>query len=130
MKIRTYAKTTKSKLLIALVGIVVLVGLFLVLKPSNSEAPAPVREYSIEVRNGKLTDNISALAAYEGQSLVFNVASDTTDELHIHGYDQSLQLAPNKESRLEFKADKTGRFEVELHKAKQQLTVLEVKPQP
>lgn len=130
MKLVTVKKLAKNKVLIAVVAVLLLIFLFVVLKPMNNDAPAPVREFNIEIQNGKLTDDISALQAYEGQSLIFNVTGDIKDELHIHGYDKTIAVEAGKVTRVEFDADKTGRFEIELHEAGQDLTVLEVNPKP
>ena len=130
MKVNIFSKSGKNNVVIALVAAVLLIGLFVVLRSANSEAPAAVREFNLQIQNGKLTDDIDALAAYEGQTLICNVTSDSDDEFHIHGYDVKAELEAGKASQFEFKADKTGRFEVEAHKAGQQLTVLEVKPNP
>lgn len=130
MKTGTLKTIAKSNVIITGVALVVLVGLFAILQSRNSDAPAPVREYNLTVQNGKLTDDIDALTAYEDQTLIFNVTGDSTDKFHIHGYDKTLELKAGEDARLEFVADKTGRFEVEVHDAGQQLTVLEVNPKP
>lgn len=124
-------KLAKNKTLLIGVALVVLIVLFIALRPSDkADAPAATREFNLQIVGGELTPRLEKLTAYEGQNLVFKVTSDTADELHIHGYDQSLELQPNEAAELEFKADKTGRFEVELHKADLQLTALEVQPEP
>lgn len=130
MKLNSVKKMAKNKLVVAAVALIVLVGVFVMLQSGNSEAPAPVREFNLEVQNGKLTEDIRALTAYQGQTLVFNVAGDAADELHIHGYDKTVALKAGETAQLEFEAGKTGRFELELHEAGQQLTFLEVNPQP
>lgn len=48
-----------------------------------------------------------------GSSVAMVVTTDTVEELHVHGYDERLDLEAG-ENLLEFIADVTGRFEVEL----------------
>lgn len=64
----------------------------------------------------------------EGQTVMLKITSDVTDEAHLHGYDKVLQLQPNQESTIEFTADKTGRFELELHELGKPIGAIEVYP--
>ena len=54
------------------------------------------------------------------------VTSDTADELHVHGYDLSADLAPGTPATVEFDASIPGVFEVELHDAGTLLLSLQI----
>jgi hypothetical protein len=43
------------------------------------------------------------------------VTSDRSDELHVHGYDKTVPLAPGSPAVVQFVADLPGVFEVETH---------------
>jgi hypothetical protein len=61
--------------------------------------------------------------------VTLNIRSDRRDELHLHGYDLHAQLVPGQIESLQFTADRTGRFGIELHRAHSELGALEVYPQ-
>jgi hypothetical protein len=42
------------------------------------------------------------------------VRADVEDEVHLHGYDLSADVAPGQAARITFTADVAGEFEVEL----------------
>ena len=42
------------------------------------------------------------------------VRADVADEVHLHGYDLSADVAPGQPARISFTADVVGEFEVEL----------------
>ncbi len=69
-----------------------------------------------------------AVRVEEGQTVIMNVISDVADEAHLHGYDKSVKLEPGKTATLEFIANKTGRFPVELEKLKKEIGIIEVYP--
>lgn len=48
------------------------------------------------------------------ETVVIRVTSDEEEELHVHGYDLLLDLAPGEPAELTFTADIPGVFEVEL----------------
>lgn len=50
----------------------------------------------------------------KGDRVVLVVTSDVADEIHLHGYDVSRDVAAGGTARLPFKATISGRFEVEL----------------
>lgn len=56
------------------------------------------------------------------------VGFDVSDEVHIHGYDLSGEVAPGKPIRTRFDANLTGRFEIELAQRGQQIAQLTVLP--
>lgn len=62
-----------------------------------------------------------------GARVVLAVTSDTADELHVHGFDQSVELKPGRRTTLELTADSPGLFEVELHESGLLLVQLEVR---
>jgi len=51
---------------------------------------------------------------------------EVADEVHVHGYDMTVDVTPGAEETLEFPADIPGIFEVELEDAGTLLFELEV----
>lgn len=49
-----------------------------------------------------------------GDEVAITVSSDTADEVHIHGYDAVVPVAPGNPAIIRLKADVPGVFEVEL----------------
>lgn len=49
-----------------------------------------------------------------GEPVRIEVAADTSDHVHVHGYDEFADVAPGRPAMLRFKADIPGAFEVEL----------------
>lgn len=64
----------------------------------------------------------------EGQKVVIKVTADVADEAHLHGYDISVEVNPGEQAQLEFTANKTGRFPVELEELKKDIGVIEIYP--
>ena len=62
-----------------------------------------------------------------GQPVIIRVTSDVADELHLHGYDKTVELKANGTATITFIADRPGIFEVELEKKQLKLFELEVK---
>ena len=122
-------------IVIFVVGVGVLVGLFVLLKPEslnqyNTETLTEVSDekvFSIRVANRKVMGD-SILKVSQGDFVTIRVTSDVSDELHLHGYDKSLDLEKGVEGSISFIADTTGRFEFELEKSGLELGVLEVTP--
>jgi hypothetical protein len=140
-----------TRLLIGLGALVALVALFLVFRPANDEeggagtttattttttvtppptlepTPTDTVELVVTIRGGEPVDGIVRAEAHKGERVLVAVRSDVADEVHVHGYDLMADVAPGKPVRIEFDANLTGRFEIELegrHKQIAQLTVL------
>ena len=61
-----------------------------------------------------------------GERVRISVQADRAEEVHVHGYDLSEDVAPGRPAVIEFTADAAGVFEVELEQAKLQLFELQV----
>lgn len=140
----------RPALVFVALGIAVLAGLFLLLRPEPEplppappaaagvpDAPAPVLEAVLPaplvtawtVKDGKRQTGPVRLIVKAGEEIVLRVTSDRDDELHLHGYDLSLPLAAGEPAELRFRAEHSGRFEAELHRSHLELATLEVMPQ-
>ncbi len=84
--------------------------------------------FGVVVSAGKVLSNGSVLSATEGDTVVINILSDVSDEVHLHGYDISINLEKNVSGTLTFVASKTGRFMFELENKGMELGVIEVFP--
>lgn len=122
--------------------------LFIVLKPTpqppivqgiSAESDAPNTEslpankpIAIEliIESGVLASGPKRIQLSQGSEIIITVISDQRDELHLHGYDHTLQLIPGEPAKLLFTASHSGRFGLELHHAHGELAVLEVSPRP
>lgn len=93
-------------------------------------AGAPLRqEFGLRVADGRLVSAPAALRVLAGTEVTLRVQSDRPDELHVHGYDLSLPLEAGRPALLTFVADRSGRFEIELHAGHLELGALEVLPE-
>lgn len=61
-----------------------------------------------------------------GDKVRIRVQSDHAEEVHLHGYDLSEDVAPGKPATIDFTADAPGVFEVELEQARLKLFELQV----
>ena len=93
-------------------------------------ATPAVVEANIEIKQGRLAAGPEAVRVVQGQTVKLTVVSDRRDELHLHGYDLTLQLQPAVAATLTVLADKTGRFEYEIHSSHSGVGTLEVYPAP
>lgn len=59
--------------------------------------------------------NPRTVKADKGEMVTIRARSDQSAELHIHGYDKTLELKPGKTGRVRFKATIDGEFSIELH---------------
>jgi hypothetical protein len=64
----------------------------------------------------------------KGDTVRFRVVNSEPEEVHVHGYDISAEVAPGKPARFTFRADITGIFEIELEHSGTPLARLRVNP--
>lgn len=91
----------------------------------EAEKPIVVR---IDVVNTAPKGGIVRETVAKGDRVVLVVKSDTADEIHLHGYDISRDVAAGGTARIAFRATVPGRFEVELENRGVQIADLTVQP--
>ena len=96
--------------------------------PTTTEAPVGPVELEYTVVGGRPEGGIGRDAVDLGSDVVITVTSDVADEVHLHGYDLSADVAPGSPAVIRFNADAPGRFEMELEGTGVQIAELEVRP--
>jgi hypothetical protein len=83
---------------------------------------------TIVVKNGKPVGGIRELTYVKGDQIRFQVDSDVSDEIHVHGYDLMKDVKAGGSVRFDFPASLEGVFEAELEGRKEQIIELRVSP--
>lgn len=141
-----------ARLLVVVGAIVVAVVVFVALRPSDDDEPTSAQTETtaqpasttttpdapkpkpkpaaqvVEVRNAEPVGGVQAIDTTKGETVRFVVRSDVADEVHLHGYDISRDVAPGKPAQFKFKASIEGIFEVELEHRAVEIATLTVNP--
>ena len=145
--------SNRARLGLLLAGVLILVVAFVVLSPGGDDSSdtagtttpaatdgatgttsAPPAEHApafqtIRVAGGKPVGGIKKITLKQNDQARIEVTSpDTTDEIHLHGYDLKRDLKAGGSVRFSFKADAEGIFEIELEGAGTQIGELRVEP--
>jgi hypothetical protein len=102
--------------------------------PLASAAAAPVpppTPFRIAVEDVKPGIVIPAVRAKQGDAVSIVVTTNRAGTLEIHGYGQKVTVTPGAEAKLAFRAERTGRFPIELHArdgGHVEVTALEIQP--
>ena len=91
------------------------------------EAAEPV-VVRVVVADGVPRGGIVRQKVSQGARVELVVRSNVADEVHVHGYDISREVAPGVPARVAFVAKLPGRFEVELEESGVQIADLTVEP--
>ncbi len=98
---------------------------------SGASAPATTTTtgtvLAVTVRGGSVVEGASRQRASLNQPVTIRVTSDAADEVHVHGYDKRVEVAPARTAELTFVANIPGVFEVELERSHKLLFTLEVR---
>jgi hypothetical protein len=109
--------------------VVVVVVLLIVLKSGSSDSSATTKGVTtIVVKNGEPVGGIARLTYNEGEEVRFEVDSDVSDEVHMHGYDIMKDVKAGESISFDFPATIEGVFEAELEGRKEQILELTVNP--
>jgi len=81
--------------------------------PGMSHSDRPV-EFSVTVASGEVSPAPTVHDVELGSTVELTVTSDVADEVHLHGYDEHLDLEAGTPGTLTFTADIPGDFEAEL----------------
>jgi hypothetical protein len=98
--------------------------------PSSSDAGVPAategRRIEVGIAGGEVRGDTGRVSVDVGSAVTLVVTSDVADEVHVHGYDVTTELAAGTPAQLTFDATLPGVFEVELHEAGTVLLTLQV----
>jgi len=95
----------------------------------KAQAAAKPAVESTKVKAGKPVGGIKKITVTKGDRLRIRVSSpDTTEEVHLHGYDVMRDMAPGKPAIFDLKADVEGVFEMELEGQGVQIASIQVRP--
>lgn len=110
--------------LMVVVAALALLALFVFLRPSLGGPQE--RSFDLVVaRDGMAPREIRVL---EGDGVTFQISGDRDVRFHLHGYDLKVDVRPGAPASLAFRADRTGRFEIEDETTEAQLGVIIVEP--
>ena len=94
--------------------------------PSATPTPDDSQAVSITVSGGEVSGDTGRVEVPVGTRVRLSITSDAADEVHVHGFELTRAVSPGQATQIEFVADRTGIFEVELHDAGTVLTRLQV----
>jgi hypothetical protein len=87
---------------------------------------AEPREVALSYAGGVVTGGSSRVEVAAGEAVRLVVTSDVAEEVHVHGYDLEVALAPGQPTAIDLVGDLPGVWEVELHGSGDVLCELEV----
>src|SRR5213592_2932334 len=82
----------------------------------------------VVVKNGKPVGGVKKITVNKGDPVRFNVTSDVSDEIHVHGYDFHKDVKKGGSVSFDFPAKIDGIFVIELESRSEQIASLEVQP--
>ncbi|MGZ4270789.1 MAG: hypothetical protein ACXVSX_16465 [Solirubrobacteraceae bacterium] len=119
---------------IAIAGVAVIVIAFVVLSGGSDSSSTPTTATgasavpTVRVVDAKPQGGVLDVSFKKGGTVRFRVASDTADEIHVHGYDLHKDVVKGGTVTFSFPAKIEGRFVVELETHGAQIAQLDVTP--
>jgi hypothetical protein len=96
--------------------------------PTPSESEVPERTViEVTYRDGAVQGPTS-FTVTQGDRVRILVHADVSDEVHFHGYDLMADVTPDEPARIDFVANAAGAYEVELEDLGEPLFELEIVP--
>ena len=93
-----------------------------------SQTAVSEKAISLVVRNNEIASGNEIINLNEDDTVILTISSDVNEELHIHGYDTSVQLKSDIPVQLTFTASMSGRFPYELEESGTELGAIQVQP--
>ena len=137
-------RSTSTRVIVVLVAIAAAMAMYVVLQddgegesvvsepltaPEETGAPVkPPAPPSIVIKGGQPVGGVAELKYRRGDRIRFVVRSDVDEEIHLHGYDVSKEIAAGGVARFDLEADIEGLFEVELENSAVPIAEIEVAP--
>ena len=134
-----------KQIIYIVIGLLLLAGLFFVFKPkpssensnssnqaqpetSTTPTPSKAKVFELVIQGRKVASGPQALSVIQGDEVTIKITSDEDEELHLHAYDNSVELKAGIQAELKLTASISGRFPYELEKSGTEIGVLEVQP--
>jgi maltose-binding protein MalE len=95
---------------------------------ATQSEPAGPKTFTVIVKNAKPAGGIEKIKVNKGDEVRIVVNSDTTDEVHLHGYDIHKDVKAGGSATFNFKATIDGGFVMELESRGEQIAELTVEP--
>ncbi|HXV34510.1 MAG TPA: hypothetical protein VD769_10920 [Gaiellaceae bacterium] len=95
---------------------------------TTTEPENQPQRVNVRFQNGEVVGGLVEAEIEQGMQVVLTVRADVTDEVHLHGYDLSTEVAPGQPARITFRAETAGMFEVELEELGIPIAELTVSP--
>ncbi|MDQ3108144.1 MAG: hypothetical protein M3Q68_10120 [Actinomycetota bacterium] len=95
---------------------------------TSTTAEEGVGVIEINIVGGNVEGGVRRQKVKQGAQVTIRAVSDTAAELHVHTYDQRIDLVPGQSADLIFLARIPGVFEVELEEQGKKVLELEVGP--
>lgn len=97
--------------------------------PEPEATPAPKPEVpTVEFADGEPKGGVKKLEFDKGEQVRFKVRSDVDEEIHVHGFDETKDVAAGKSVTFAFKAEFDGAYEVEMEQSGTEIASLVVQP--
>ncbi|MGB7588841.1 MAG: hypothetical protein WBM00_09050 [Solirubrobacterales bacterium] len=122
-------RSNKVRLALGVAVVVIAVVLLIVLRSGgDGESTDAGAVATIAIKHGKPVGGVRDLTYNKGDRIRFRVVSDTSDEIHVHGYDVMKDVKAGGSVSFDFPATLEGVFEAELEGRKEQIIQLTVNP--
>jgi hypothetical protein len=80
--------------------------------PSKMQEP---QRFEVDIRDRKVASAMRTLRVTQGEAVEISWTTTEAVEVHLHGYDISLMLAPGRPDTMRFTATVAGRFPLAAH---------------
>lgn len=114
--------------LLAAAVVIVVIAIVAIGGSSSHKTKVTGGPQTVTVVGAKPQGGIKTLTYRKGGTVDFTVKSDTTDEIHVHGYDFHKEVKKGGSVHFRFPAKIDGKFVVELENHGQQIASLQVEP--
>ena len=86
------------------------------------------KEFDLRIAERKIVEGPKVLRVRQNDAVTLRITADETEEFHLHGYDRSVDIGPDKTATLSFAASASGNFLIELEESKTEIGAVEVLP--
>jgi hypothetical protein len=97
--------------------------------PTTTGSTTTVQEPTPKVfRINTTVPGIKRVSVEQDRRVIMIVVADSTQEVHLHGYDLTSMVTAERPGGFNFRADEPGRFEIEFEGSGEQIAELTVTP--